>query len=371
MKATIPIRVFNEQLDLLADIDAFGEFYYVRRFLAPGDFALSMPLGRTEDSALKAGNFIVAGNSGKRIGIIVETEKKRLKKGTAWIIARGYEAKSILGRRLVIPDELSGFFEVTAPVETVMKTVVARECCTNARETRKFERLRLKANQERGKQISLRCAFSNVLTELSRCGKATGTGFMIDFDASTRTMAFDILIGTDRSAAQETNGRALFSEDYDSLSGANLIEGHSRYSNTLYMQGEKTNEGRIKATVWDGEESSGTMRFERELDAWACTDDESLRTYGAARLGNYCTTFCLEADIPTGSPIVLDRDYFLGDLCSVKAFDHWYTVPIESIEERWTKDGPGIRLGFGRPAKGAFSAALAETNELWEALRSG
>ena len=85
----------------------------------------------------------------------------------------------------------------------------------------------------------------------------------------------------------------------------------------------------------------------------------------------YPEEFFLEAEVQQDAPILPDEDYFLGDTCSVEAFGQWYRVPMESIEERWTVNGAGISLGFGRPALGSHSAAMRETEELWEALGSG
>jgi hypothetical protein len=259
---------------------------------------------------------------------------------------------------------------MTAPAESVMKAIVERQCGPGAGERRRFERLTVGADRGRGKCVSVKGAYANVLSELCRVGNATGTGFGLAFDVGTRMLVFDSIVGTDRSAAQALNGRALFAEDYDSLKGVSLTEGHSRYSNTLFVRGAKLEPGRITQAVWENEEPSGVLRFERELDAWSCGDAESLARYGEARLSSYGPTFRLEGEVPADSPIVLDRDYFLGDLCTVKAFGRWYTVPLESIEERWTKDGPGRRATFGSPVVGARGAALKETSELWEALRS-
>ena len=196
---------------------------------------------------------------------------------------------------------------------------------------------------------TLSCGYSNVLLELNYCAKATGTGFRLQFDAMQRTLVFDIIIGTDRSAGQDTNGRALFAEDYDTLSSANMTQGYSGFSSALYVLGSKLSEGRPTAIAWRGLEPQGYGRFERALDALALDTSDKLLEYGTARLGSYPMTFFLEAELPHGSPLAQDTDYFLGDLCSVKAFGQWYTVPIESIEERWDQGWSRNPLGFRAP----------------------
>lgn len=365
------LRIFDAALGLLADIDSYGELYFTRGLIEPGDFAFSMPLAAEGASALTVGTFILVGDNGERIGIIEETERKVLGKGTEWIIARGHETKNMFARRLVLPPVGSSRLELSAPAETVMKALVGGQCGIASEEARRFPGFSIAEDQGRGSGYTLSCGYSNLLLELCSCAKATGTGFTLQFDATGRTLVFDIIVGTDRSAGQDANGRALFAQDYDTLKSANLTQGYSGYCSTLYVLGAKQPEGRPMALAWSGPEPQGYGRFERALDAMALDSSDSLHEYGMARLGSFPMTFFLEAELPSDSPLVLDQDYFLGDLCSVKAYGQWYTVPIESIEERWTKDGPGTSLGFGRPAKGAFSAALAETNELREALRSG
>ena len=86
---------------MLADIDNYSELYYTRALVEPGDFAISMPLEATGSENLEIGHFVTVGDEGKRLGIIEGIEKKHLAKGTAWIVARGHEAKSIFTRRLV------------------------------------------------------------------------------------------------------------------------------------------------------------------------------------------------------------------------------------------------------------------------------
>jgi len=368
---TPSLRILDAALGLLADIDSYGELYFTRKLVEPGDFAFSMPLAAEGASALTAGTFILAGDGGKRIGIIEETERKVLGQGTEWIIARGHEAKGMFARRIVLPPVGSSRLELSAPAETVMKALVGGQCGIASEEARRFPGVSIEEDQGRGSGYALSCGYSNLLLELCSCEKATGTGFTLHFDATERKLVFDIIVGMDRSAGQDANARALFAQEYDTFKSAILSLGFLGFCSALYVLGSKLSEGRPMALAWRGLEPQGYGRFERALDALALDTSESLHEYGVARLGSFPMTFFLEAELPCNSPLVLDQDYFLGDLCSVKAYRQWYTVPIESIEERWTKDGPGIRVGFGRPAKGAFSTALAETNELREALRSG
>jgi hypothetical protein len=363
------LRILNSGLALVADLDRYGELYYTRSLAEPGDFAFSLPLEADTEEAVGEGNFLLVGNDGRRIGIIEEVEKKVLDKGSAWIIARGHEAKAIFARRIILPQAGAARIDMDAPAETVMKALIESQCGPGAAPERQFPGLELAPDLGRGCRYSLSCSYSSLLSELGSIAKASGLGFSLSFDTATTKLIFDSIEGLDRSARQEEHPRALFAEDYDTLMKTRLIQGYGRYASVLYVLGPKLPEGRPVALVFDGEEPDGFGRFERALDAPAFDTTERLSAYGHARLASYPTTFFLEAMLPKGSSLAPDRDFFLGDQCSVHAYGEWYTVPIHSIEEHWSKDKTQVRLGFGRPGLGAFSAAMGAANELMNVLR--
>ncbi len=364
------LRILNSALELVADIERYGELYYTRSLAEPGDFAFSLPAEADKEKAVAEGNFVLVGNDGTRIGIIEETEHRTFEKGTEWIIARGHEAKALFARRITIPPAGSSRIEMDAPAETVMKALVASQCGPGASPARRFPSLDIAPDLERGCHYSLSCAYSSLLLELGYLAKASGLGFSLAFDTAGRTLLFDIIEGLDRSAGQQENARALFANEYDTLSHASLTEGIGRYASALYVIGAKLPEGRPVALAFDGPEPEGFGRFERAIDAPSFDTPERLQDYGHARLEAYPATFFLEAQLPEGSPLAPDKDFYLGDLCSVHAYGQWYTLPIHSIEEHWTKDGLQVRLGFGRPAVGAFSASMHTASELLDALRA-
>jgi len=364
------LRILNSELELVADIERYGELYYTRSLAEPGDFAFLLPLEADEEEAVAEGNFVLVGNDGARIGIIEEVEKKVFEKGSAWIIARGHEAKAIFARRIAIPPAGAARIEMDAPAETVMKALVHSQCGPGAAPERQFPALAIAPDLTRGCHYSLSCGYSSLLSELSSIANASGLGFGLSFDTAGRLLIFDIIEGLDRSAGQEQHARALFAEEYDTLTHASLTKGFGRYASALYVLGARLPEGRPVVLAWDRAEPEGYARFERAIDAPALTEYERLQMYGMARLGAYPTTFFLEAQLAAHSPLEADKDFRLGDLCSVHAYGQWYTVPIHSIEEHWTKDGFQVRLGFGRPVPGAFSTAMGTANELLSALRA-
>jgi hypothetical protein len=257
-----------------------------------------------------------------------------------------------------------------APAESVMKALVESQCGPGAAPERQFPNLALAPDLGRGTLYSLSSGYASLLSELCSIAKASGLGFSLSFDPGGQKLIFELIEGLDRSAGQHDQPRALFASDYDTLSEARLIQGYGRHASILYVLGAKLPEGRPVALAFDGTEPEGFGRFERTLDAPGFEEVERLLIYGQARLGAYPTTFFLEAVLPEHSSLVPDRDFALGDVCSVHAYGQWYTVPIHSIEEHWTKDGFQIRLGFGRPSPGAFSAAMGAANELMSVLRT-
>lgn len=368
MNPALPVRILNPELELIAEINAYAELYYSRKLTLPGTFALSMPLNRDSEEAVAVGNYLLAGYSSSRLGIILEVKKSTLPKGTPWIIARGSEAKCLLGRRLVKPPEGLARYEHTAAAETVMKTLVSTQCGSFSGPSREFAHFQVAADRARGKPCAVSCSYSNLLSELEKQSTESGLGFAMNLIPEAKKIEFDVVAGTDRSASQAVNGRALLSKAYDSVKNVCIEQGHSQYSNLLYVKGAKQESGRTVAESWKDVEPTGIQRFERTVDAMNLTEVEGLREYGLSRLNNFTELFNLQAELPTNPPLELDRDYFLGDLCSVEAYGHWYKVPLETIEERWNRNGAETILGFGRPALGSHGTTLRETEALWEAL---
>lgn len=364
------LRIVSSELALLADLDRYSELYYTRSLAEPGDFAFLLPLAADIEGAVAKGNFVLVGNDGTRIGIIEETERRTFEKRTEWIIARGHEAKAIFARRITLPGTGAARIEMDAPAETVMKALVNSQCGPDATEQRRFPGLSVAPDLERGCHYSISTGYSILLLELGHISKASGLGFNLSFDIVNKKLIFDIIDGLDRSAGQQENARALFASEYATLLHASLAKGFGRFASALYVLGPKLPEGRQVTLVWKEDEPEGFERFERALDAPGFDTLERLHAYGIARLGAYPKTFFLEAELPANSPLRADKDFCLGDLCSVHAYGQWYTVPIHSIEERWTKDGSTIRLGFGQPALGAFSASMHAANELMDVLRA-
>jgi hypothetical protein len=368
LNPALPVRILNPELELIAEINAYAELYYSRKLTLPGTFALSMPLTGDSEESVAVGNYLLAGYSNDRLGMILEVKKSTLPKGTPWLIARGNEAKCLLGRRLVKPPEGLARYEHTAAAETVMKAMVSAQCGPLSGPSREFPHFKMAVDRVKGKFCTVSCSYSNLLSELEKIATESGLGFTMDLISEAKKIEFDVVVGTDRSAGQAVNGRALLSTSYDSVKSVCIEQGHSQYSNLLYVKGAKLETGRTIAESWKDIEPTGIQRFERAVDAMNLNEVEGLRDYGLSKLNNFAELFNLQAELPANPPLEPDRDYFLGDLCSVEAYGHWYKVPLETIEERWNRYGAETVLGFGRPALGSHGTTLRETEALWEAL---
>jgi len=364
------LRILDEHFELLGEIDRYRELYFTRALVEPGDFAFMVPFDEEMAGLLQEDTFLLLDPAGTRIGVIEETEYATYARGTTWITARGHEAKALLGRRIILPPEGATRVELSGPAETVMKTLVRTQCGESAESVRRFMAFSIVADAAKGTQYRLSCAYSSLLMELCACANATGLGFCLNLDSSERMLYFDIIEGMDRSAEQHVNPRAFFATEYDTMRTAELVHGTTGHISTLYVLGAKTSGQRPMAAVWLDTEPAGFERIERALDTPALATIEELSAYGRTRLGTFSRTFSLEADISTESPLTLEKDYDLGDLCSVHANGEWFTVPITSIEQRWSKKGNGIRLGFGKPIQGAFRTAINAAHELMDIVRA-
>jgi len=365
-----PVRILDRNLELLGEIDRYRELYFTRSLVEPGDFALMVPFDDEMAGLVREDAFLLLDPEGNKLGIIEETDCATFERGSPWITARGHEAKALLGRKIVLPPEGTQRLDLSGPAESVMKTLVRTQCGDLAESARRVPTLSIPPDAARGTRYRLSAAYSSLLSELCACANAAGLGFSISLAASSRTLTFDIIEGIDRSAGQQENPRALFALEYDTLRSAQLLRGTTGQASTLYVLGATTNEARLVVPTWLDTEPEGLARTERALDAPTIDTPEELSDYGRARLASLTPTFFLEVELAPESPLEPGSDYELGDLCGVHAYGAWVTVPITSIEERWTTKGNGIRLGFGKPTKGAFRTALGAAQELTDLVRA-
>jgi hypothetical protein len=178
---------------------------------------------------------------------------------------------------------------------------------------------------------------------------ATEVGYFIYIDEASGDFVFDISLGTDRTATQTTNPRAIFSDDYDTIKGAKFVTSDNQYRNYAYVAGQGVGTGRTVREVYSTTaEPTGFDRKEIFVDARDLTATADLDARGGQKLGEYNIQTTVDGMPLTYSPLVYRTDYDLGDLVTVDVYDSPYDARITSVKESWAPLSYNIDIVFDK-----------------------
>lgn len=340
---TYPIRIFDGNtssetyLSLLAEIDEYQALSFGVSWYGVGAFSIKINKnvtvnnGVSVETYLVAGNIVMLGNSSRNTGIINEIVKTFSQDGkqSEIIECKGEELKTLFGRRAVLPPTAQARYTMTAqPAETVIKTVVKDQCGSTADANRQFSALQIDTDIGAGSSYTYSERYSNLLDTLCACGLATGLGFWVEFNASTKKFILYTGSGTDRTAGQSTNPRAIFSNQWNTAKSGQYQYTETAYKNLLYVGGTGVGTGRTIRTVYDTTEPTDTTRRESFIDARDLDTTAKLDAKGAQELVNLGFKEYLDVISLTVSPVVYGTGYNLGDMCTVSAFGGSYDTRI-------------------------------------------
>ena len=122
----VPIRVFDEANALIAILTSYESAYFERDWQSAGQFEIVINANIENAMELKKGRKVLFGTDYKRIGKIAQVVQTIDEKGKGGekLTVTGYEAKGMLGYKLVAPLYGQDYFTYNAPAETIMHNLV-------------------------------------------------------------------------------------------------------------------------------------------------------------------------------------------------------------------------------------------------------
>ena len=305
----IALKILNNELTFIGDIEDYISFYFVRSFFQAKEFQLIAPIKYA--SILKEDNYIYL--SKKKSMIIEDIEIDELKEQ---ITVRGRDIKSIIETRITEPPLNEAYDIFNGSAEEVIKHYVDMNCINPVDTSRKIKGLVLGPNLERGANIKWQSRYKNLLVEAEAIGKSGGIGWFIYIDHKAKQLIFDVETGKDRTASQNINSRAIFSSDFNNI--ANTIHKSSsiNYRNVGYVGGQGEGSEREIQIVTKGN-YEGSKRREVFIDARDVSESSGLQDRGLAKLSQYDYILNTESTI-TNKNLLYERDWNLGDIATVK-----------------------------------------------------
>jgi hypothetical protein len=184
------------------------------------------------------------------------------------------------------------------------------------------------------------------------------------FDYENKQFVFKVWQGVDRSEQQNANSRVIFAKEFDNVISQDYVDSDSDYRSTAIVAGE--GEGVDRKRVIVNDELSGFERNELFVDARdlqstyqnengqevtiPTSEYESvLIERGKNKLSEHQKIQTLDSELDFNSSFKYERDFFLGDIISVKNTKLGLILHtrITQVVETYSKEGKTLKAEFG------------------------
>ncbi len=325
----ISLKILNNELTFIGDIEDYISFYFVRSFFQAKEFHLVAPIKYS--SILKKDNYIYL-NENKAM-IIEEVEEDETKKQ---ITVKGRDIKSIIERRVTVPPNGEAYDKYKGNVESVIKHYVD-VCCVNPADiNRKIQNLIIAPNKNRGLIISWESRYKNLMSETESISRTGEMGWFIYLDPKTKKFIFDIEVGVNRAATQNVNSRVIFSSEFNNITNAVHTTNSVNYKNIAYVGGQGEGVEREVKEVKKND-AIGLDRREVFIDGRDISDSENIESRGLAKLSQFDNIVNTESTI-INKNLLYERDWNLGDIVTVKSKETNEDLRITEVREIYEGD---------------------------------
>jgi hypothetical protein len=343
-----PIRVFDKEINLLAEIDDYESLQFTRRFYTYGEFEININLNKNNTEYLQKDNIIVLGKDTNKIGIIKHKEIEISEDGMASETVKviGYTIDYLFGYRTITPPTGQAQNVVAGDAESVMKHYI-NDCIINPTNIgRKIDLFNLTDNQNRGINISWGSRFKNLSEELNNISLYSNMGISTTFNTTTKKIDIDVYEGKDLTQSQSINNPVIFSHIYDNIKSQHYVDSDFNYKNYAYVGGQ--GEG-VDRTIVEIGEDTGIDRIETFIDARDISETSDLEERGRQALVEFAQVKTLEGDILQNNSFVYEQDWNLGDIVTVfnKKWGVTMDTRITEIKEIFEPDGFNLEVVFG------------------------
>lgn len=318
------LKILNNELTFIGDIEDYISFYFVRSFFQAKDFQLIAPIKYID--ILKKDNYIYLN---KYKSMIIE--KIEINENKEQIIVKGRDIKSIIERRIIIPPKGEAYDKYKGAAEDVIKHYVD-VCCVNPVDTtRKIPNLIVETNKNRGLILGWESRYKNLASEIESIALSGGVGWFVYLDTKAKKFIFEVEVGVNRIANQNINSRVIFSSEFGNMSNAVHTVNSVNYKNIAYVGGQ--GEG-IEREIKEVKkiEASGLDRREIFIDGRDISESNNLEDRGLAKLSQCDYTINTESTV-TNRNLLYERDWNLGDIVTIKNRVNTEDLRITEVRE--------------------------------------
>lgn len=368
----LPIKLFNESLQYVANISAYESLVFERSNRGIGKFKLEVEYGAPYVEEIKKDFFIEVDGRNDVIGIVEYKEYVEDKDGNGKFIIQGVEAKGILARRLIYPTAGFSHNVENDVASVVMQNYVNESAGSAASVSRRFPFLVIDSLNQ-GARIRRQARYKNLAEELEEISIATSSGWRMYRNGDK--LHFSHHEGVDRTSRQNVNPSVIFSDQFDNLEETNYIEDYSSYKNAAIVAGEGMGASRIifeeiptAATGLDRREYFIDARDIQTENVPVGQVETIMRARAREKLKEVAPIQTFESGVIAGNfgAFRYLTDYDLGDFVTTANLKAGLTADaqINVIVESYTNEGFKIDVEIGEPIRGVERIIDIRTSRL-------
>lgn len=315
------VYILNRDRNAIGLIDDYESLIWVPRYFEPGDFEIYITATEKTLALLQLDNYVTRPDSD--VVMIIETVQIESNPESGdHIIAKGRCLKSLLDRRIVWSQT-----NIDDTVENGVRRLLTENFISPTLESRKVENFVLGDSQGFTETMSAQYTGDNILEVVVNLCKQNGYGFKVILN-NEKNFEFQMYRGVDRSYNQTSNPFIVFSPEFENIVSSDYNHDKSTLKNACNVAGE--GEGVSRKTYGIGS-TSGLDRREMFVDARDISSElEDGSTLGTAEYNNLLIqrgkenlaenpeTVSFEGEVESVRQFVFGRDYFLGDIVTVK-----------------------------------------------------
>ncbi|PKM65152.1 MAG: hypothetical protein CVU94_08975, partial [Firmicutes bacterium HGW-Firmicutes-19] len=331
----------NTSIQLQGIIDSPKSFIWHRSFTQSGEFEIIVPMTQEHTRLCQIQYWITKDESGE-FGIIESLEITQSQEGE-WIKCSGRLGSSMLSSRIIF-ERLT----LSNTVENIMRTLVQTCCLSPEDPKRTIPLLQLGPLQGFTPIVTMQVTYRNLNQTLYQLTMTHQIGWDITLDPQAKKLNFICYQPTNRSSAQSSVAKVVFSENYENLKATQYQRSQRFLSNLALVGGQGEGEERILVQVGDAEGyqrkevfiNAKDQRWEEELSEQEYID--VLIQKGWQSLQPEVEFFESEVDVNGSTRI--RQDFDLGDTVSIEMGQWNMQIHVQVTEISEVFDEMGLRV---------------------------
>lgn len=310
-------------------IDVYSSAIWTERYYESGDFELYMPATRELIDAVnvdfnsQSAKYICRADDLTKCGIIERVTITTDAENGNYLTVSGRKLDSLIFRRVVIQQTT-----YTGSPQAIIMQLLYNSFINPVDNDRKVANFEIQPATLSSDSFIITAQYdgANVGEEIEKLCYSYGIGYKITLDLENKKFIFSLYEGTDRTIDQNDVAPVIFSNDFNNLLSSSYTADSTNQKKCAVVAGEGFGTSRVKVLVKSPSSGLGLSEIfvnaqntsanggELTADAY----EAALREEGQNALSEYRVVHEAEGEVAANYGFILNQDYFLGDLVTVK-----------------------------------------------------